>query len=222
MCAITNIHAGACLANVTAGYRTGLAVLDRLSATFDSATVTHVAGPNGSGKSTLVELLSGYLAPWGGEVRIGGQLAQSKAARERRRVVRSHAALYGEMTVRDHLAFAARNSKSSLSDLLMRAERLGLFAWIDHNARDLSTGNARKLWYLFCTPGFFNVLVLDEPFNGVDDAGVAVMCSEIASYRDSDSCVIITSHTLPATLKCDAVFQLRPVPAVSLSSQRGI
>jgi ABC-type multidrug transport system ATPase subunit len=155
-----------------------------------------IAGPNGSGKSTLLELVSGFLAPFEGEVRISGTIAHSPQARFLRSVCRTAPALYPSMTARDHLAFAARCRRTGLSPLLERAERYRLGDWLEAPAAELSTGNQRKLWLLACTALPTPVAILDEPFNGMDDHGVAALVGELAEWARS-RLVLLIAHALP-------------------------
>lgn len=205
--------------DVTVGYARGAPIFTNLSATFEPGGLVRIGGGNGAGKSTLLELFSGYLAPWQGSVRINGLDAGSAAARSARRVCRTTQALYPNMTVRDHLAFAARCVGVGRDDLLARAERYGLRPWLDHEAKSLSTGNSRKLWVIVCTSGDFTVVFLDEPFNGLDDDGAHLLGQEIREWSARKS-VLLIAHKLPDSLSPDSTFtvdgapQASPVPVV--------
>lgn len=185
--------------DVTAGYVTGNPVFTGLSLSFGAPGLVHVRGANGSGKSTLVELISGYLLPWQGSVRVGGLDASSPAARPGRRICRTQLALYPDMTVRDHIVFTSRCRDADPAEGLDRAVTLGLEPWLDHAARTLSTGNTRKLWYVVCTLGAFGLVVLDEPFNGIDQEGVEKIAGELSRWS-ADRLVLLISHTTPAAL----------------------
>lgn len=191
--------------DLTVGYQKGSPVLENVSADFEPGGLVLVGGRNGSGKSTLLEVCSGYLPPWRGSVRINGADAASAEARATRRVCRTKQALYPNMTARDHLAFAARCVRTDLNAVLARAERYGLHRWLSHDAKSLSTGNSRKLWIVVCTLGAFDVVLLDEPFNGLDDDGADVLCQEIRQWAAEKS-VLLISHKPPAGLRPDRVF----------------
>jgi ABC-type multidrug transport system ATPase subunit len=193
--------------DVTVGYDRRVPVFRHFSAAFESGGLVRIGGSNGSGKSTLLEVCSGYLAPWQGSVRINGLDAGSPAARTGRRVCRTKQALYPNMTVRDHLAFAARCVRMDLGDVLARAERYGLHRWLDHDAKSLSTGNSRKLWIIVCTSGDFDVVLLDEPFNGLDDEGAEALCREIGDWS-TQKAVLLIAHKLPDTLRPDRTVML--------------
>lgn len=206
----SNKDAAVRVSHVTAGYRSGSPVIVDLSVDFPEPALVHVQGPNGSGKSTLLELYSGYLKPWAGEVQIGGLDVGSPAARRIRRVCRTQPALFPHMTVHDHLLFASRCVGADPRQSIVRADDYGLGPWINHNAKSLSTGNARKLWYIMCTLGDFHSIFLDEPFNGLDAEGRQRVCAEIEGWARSKS-VLLTSHSLPVELRAQHTFALDDV-----------
>lgn len=170
--------------------------------------LVQLQGPNGSGKSTFAELVSGYLRPWSGHVRVFGLEASSAQARGRRRVCRAAPALFPLMTTHDHIALAstARGADRQLG--LERAERLGLSEWLGENAGTLSTGTAKKLWYLINTLGEFDLAVLDEPFNGVDKDSIAVMAGELAQFSRHGS-VMLIAHALTDEVILDRTIDIR-------------
>jgi ABC-type multidrug transport system ATPase subunit len=187
---------------LTTGYERGVAVLEDFSARIDGPGVVVVRGRNGSGKSTLVEVCSGYLKPWRGTVRIRGIDAHLPMARQRRRICRTEPALYPHMTARDHLVFAARCQGVSPQAGLARAARYEMGPWLEYDAKSLSTGNRRKLWLIMCTLGTFDVVVLDEPFNGLDSDGREMLVAEIRGWA-SELTVVLSVHGLPASIEAD-------------------
>jgi ABC-type multidrug transport system ATPase subunit len=187
---------------VTTGYVEGRPVLSQFELAVPRGGLSRLSGPNGTGKSTVVELISGYLRPWAGTVSVLGMPAHSPRARQRRSVVRTQPALYDFMTVRDHLAFFARTLGDERDRLVGRAERLGLAPWFDENARSLSSGTAKKLWYVLCTAGSAELLVLDEPFNAVDSDGVELMVAELTEFA-GERTVLMVCHTQPSSLRFD-------------------
>jgi len=180
---------------VFAGYSAEHPVYENVSFAFTGPALIHLQGKNGSGKSTFVELASGYLSPWSGTVLVNGTSANDPEARNRRRVCRSEAALFAQMTARDHLVFACIARDIDPGPEILRATQLGMDLWLDENAGNLSTGNLRKLWYVMNTVGQFDCVVLDEPFNGTDAEGVAYMVKEIRRWAESKLVVIVT-HSL--------------------------
>lgn len=180
---------------VFAGYAAEHPVYENVSFAFTGPALIHLQGKNGSGKSTFVELVSGYLSPWSGTVLVNATSANDPECRNRRRVCRSEAALFAQMTARDHIVFACIARDIDPGPEILRATQLGMDPWLDENAGNLSTGNVRKLWYIMNTVGQFDCVVLDEPFNGTDAEGVAYMVEEIRRWAESKLVVIVT-HSL--------------------------
>lgn len=113
------------------------------------------------------------------------------------------------MTARDHLVFAARCRRAELPLVLERAARYGLSPWLERQAAALSTGNQRKLWLLACTLLPTPVIVLDEPFNGMDDDGVETLVGELTEWSAS-RLVLLIAHAMPKGLTADRTMKLGP------------
>jgi ABC-2 type transport system ATP-binding protein len=196
-------HAPLDLVGVSGGYGRGPAVVEDVTVTFPDTGVVQLAGDNGSGKSTLVELASGYLAPWLGSVTVFGLPAAHEEARARRRVVRSRPALFPGRSVRDHLVLGALASRSDRAIALARADRYGLEPWLDADAGSLSAGNTRRLWIVMCTSGTFDLVLLDEPYLGLDSGASAVLSDELTQWSQQGLVVLVT-HTPAPDVRVDA------------------
>jgi ABC-type multidrug transport system ATPase subunit len=175
-------------------------VLEDVRLVLDEPGIVRLHGPNGSGKSTLVEVLSGYLRPASGRVLVGGAPASAPEAHGRRRICRTEPALYPMMNVSDHLIFASRWCGADPERALARAVQYGLGPWLETPAEALSTGNRRRLWIIQCTVGNFATLVLDEPFNGLDEESTGVLIAELEEWAES-RCIILIAHQPPQQLR---------------------
>lgn len=184
-------------------------MLEGLSLSMRSPGLYRVAGSNGSGKSTFLELISGFLRPWSGDVRLCGVDAASADARHVRSVCRTSPSLYPSMTVHDHLAFAARSRRVSPEAGLARLARYGLEGWAEQPVSMLSTGNIRKLWILMCTVADTPVVAIDEPFNGMDVQGINALVSELEEWAQR-KIVVLVSHTVPEQLGITHSFRFTP------------
>ncbi len=182
--------------NVTAGYSKHSSVLIDVTFAFEGPGITRLVGRNGSGKSTAVELISGYLPAQSGQVIVAGMPAHLPAARFARNICRTHIALYPHMSVRDHLILAGRASGVRFEDALTRAENYGLAPWISAAAGSLSTGNRRKLWTIICTLRRVGIVVLDEPYVGLDAQGRKVLNGEILFWSKTALVVVVTHASI--------------------------
>jgi heme exporter protein A len=159
-----------------------LAVLGGVSASVAAGEVLLVTGRNGSGKSTLLRCLAGLLAPDSGTIDYSEDGAPLDAAARRRRVglVAPDLAFYGELTAAENLAFFSRLrgiGRERGDELLRRLELPP-----DRPAAALSSGMRQRLrwaWALLHRP---RLLLLDEPFQNLDAAGVAIVRRLLAEH----------------------------------------
>jgi len=179
--------------NVTAAYNKSRPVFTGMNLEISEPGIFHLVGANGSGKSTVTELASGYLIPLHGKVTISGLDARSAETRFMRNICRTEISLYPHITVRDHLILAGNATNVSKNYALDRAEFYGLGQWLNAFAGSISTGNMRKLWTIICTLPDVPVVVLDEPYLGLDDVGRKILNSEISRWSQK-SLVILISH----------------------------
>ena len=186
-------------------------VLENVTCGLEGAGIVRLDAPNGFGKTTFVEAASGYLRPTSGRLFVNGLDAHDPRSRADRRVCRSTPALHPHLSIVDHLAVAADLASVPRSAAVERAARFGLEEWFDTRTSALSTGTTRKLWYLLCTMGRFTVALLDEPFNGVDEACTAEMIDEWESWRRT-ALIVLVSHTIPPDLRIDSRVQLTNGP----------
>lgn len=207
---------------LVAGYSSESPVIDGFTWLVEGPGIHRIDAPNGAGKSTLIEVVSGYLRPLAGEALVNGLAAHDTSARALRRICRTSPALYPHMNVEDHLVFASRLTGADIDETLERAEKLGLGDWLPERADLLSTGSARKLWYVMCTTGDFSVVALDEPFNGLDDSATQVLCEELTQWSQ-DRLILIVCHAVPRALLLDGVVSLDRTggPAVSVTGMAG-
>ena len=161
-----------------------------------------LVGLNGAGKTTLLRLLLGMLRPDAGSARVLGVEATDATAVQWRRVghlVETPFA-YPELTVRRNLAAAGLLhglDRDGLAAAVERVvERLGLQRWADRPARDLSLGNRQRLGLASALVHEPDVLVLDEPANALDPAGVVLVRELLLDRRDAGAAVLVSSHHL--------------------------
>lgn len=194
-------------AGLTVGYAPDRPVVSDLTFSLAGPGIVRLDAPNGSGKSTLIEAASGYLRPFAGSIRVDGQEAHHPAVRAHRRVCRAAPALHPHLSVLDHLALAADLAGVTRDDPLERARAYGIDRWFGTRTSALSTGTARRLWYLMCTTGRFAVGFLDEPFNGVDAESAERMVGEMNGWAE-DVLLVVVSHAVPPGLRIDETLSL--------------
>lgn len=155
--------------------------------------LVQVRGPNGCGKSTLIELLAGGIAPVTGAVRVCGVPAAASAARRLRRVCRAEIALLGHVTLHRHAVLFARAAGVPRQAALDALASEGLADRLGHAVHELSTGEARRAWVRLSTLGSAPVLLLDEPFLGVDAVASRALRSRVAEWA-LEALVLVVDH----------------------------
>lgn len=155
-----------------------------------------IVGHNGSGKSTLLALVSGVLEPTEGEVQVFGEEPGSMAARAAISYLPDAPVLYDDLSVREHLEYVSRlhgaDGDEPLLDELI--ERLGLAARQDELPSQFSRGLRQKTAIAvgLCRP--FTVLLIDEPFVGLDTEGKQSLVELLGEACEEGATVVVATH----------------------------
>ncbi|MEM6749135.1 MAG: ABC transporter ATP-binding protein [Planctomycetota bacterium] len=157
-------------------------------------------GHNGAGKSTSIGMLLGQVYPDRGSAEVFGidVLRDRQAALSRVGAIFESPGFYPELSGRKNVGVFARCSGSVPRDRFDAVvERVGLTARIDDKARTYSHGMRQRLALAQALLPNPDLLILDEPTNGLDPEGVAGMCELIASlHRDDGLTIVLSSHRL--------------------------
>jgi ABC-2 type transport system ATP-binding protein len=173
--------------------------VDRLSLRVDHGEIYALLGLNGAGKTTLIRMLLGMVRPTGGTVALfGGRVdARSHAVWSRVGYLVETPAAYPELTVRENLDVVRRWRRLADGSAVDAAlERLGLTAYADRRARTLSLGNAQRLGLAKAMLHGPELLILDEPANGLDPAGVVEVRESLHELARAGTTVFLSSHVL--------------------------
>lgn len=177
-------------------------VLGGVSLALPAGRVGGVVGRNGAGKSTLLAVSAGQRPPGEGEVRIDGRDPFEPGSRALSRLgyLPEHPFLYGDLTLGEHLAFVAAvrgldpPARDAAGDRLLEA--FFLEGARHRPARELSRGTVQKAALALALLHDPSVLVLDEPFTGLDDRSEAVLLEEIRARAAGGAAVLVASHRL--------------------------
>jgi ABC-2 type transport system ATP-binding protein len=189
-----------------------LRAVDSVDLTVPRGTVFGFLGPNGAGKTTTIRLLLGLIAPTSGRVRVLGHdlPREGEAVRRRTGTVLEHHGLYDGLSVRASLEFAARALGMDRAGARRRVgevvERLGLADRLDDRPQKLSRGMRQRMAVARALLGDPELLVLDEPTNGLDAEAAAGLREEIRGLAAGGAAVFVTTHLLAeAERMCDLV-----------------
>lgn len=175
--------------------------VDRVSLTVARGEVLGFLGPNGAGKSTTMKMITGFLRPTAGEARICGIDVQDRAVEAQRHLgyLPEGAPLYGDMTARAFLNFIASVRGLSGAEKRQRVglavERTNLGAILDQPIETLSKGFKRRVGLAQALLHDPDVLILDEPTDGLDPNQkheVRALIRELAPQK----AIVISTHIL--------------------------
>jgi len=181
-------------------YRPDVLAVDGVSLSVQRGELYAFLGLNGAGKSTTIRMLLGMVRPTSGEAVVLGHPVRAEDADLWARVghLVESATAYPELTVRENLEVARRLLRVRDVATVGRAiERLGLGPYRDRRAKTLSLGNLQRLALARATLHAPELLVLDEPANGLDPAGVVEVRELLQELvAEGGSTVFMSSHIL--------------------------
>jgi ABC-2 type transport system ATP-binding protein len=183
--------------------------LDGMTFTVPEGTLCGFVGRNGAGKTTTMRIVLGVLAADAGEVR-WRDAPVDRAAISRFGYMPEERGLYPKMAVTAQLVHFARLHGVGAADAAAKAgallENLGLADRSDDKVEELSLGNQQRVQLAAALVHEPDLLVLDEPFSGLDPIGVDVLASELKDRVASGVTVIFSSHQLELVERlCDRI-----------------
>jgi ABC-2 type transport system ATP-binding protein len=184
--------------------------LDGVSLDVDEGSMVGFVGPNGAGKTTAMRIVLGVLEADGGEVRWGGRVVDG-TARRRFGYIPEERGLYPKMRVLEQLVYLARLHGVSRAAARTRGieilETLGVADRSKDRVESLSLGNQQRVQLAAALVHEPDVLVLDEPFSGLDPVGADVLIEVLEHERRSRGVpIVFSSHQLELVERvCDRV-----------------
>jgi ABC-2 type transport system ATP-binding protein len=199
------------LANITKTFGNHTAVND-LSLQVPAGSVYGFIGPNGSGKTTTLRMILHILHPDSGEIEVLGEQS-TRAANDRIGYLPEERGLYKKMSVRRVLAYYATLKGMRGSDARAAVDpwldTMGLKAWVDHKIEALSKGMAQKVQFISAVIAKPELLILDEPFSGLDPVNMEVLRQAIIDLRKKGTTIIFSTHDMTmAEQMCDFIFMI--------------
>ena len=179
------------------GKRFGRSVaLDGVDLELPAGASLAVLGPNGAGKSTLLRLIAGLARPTSGSLMVGGIAAHRPAARARVGFIGHASLLYPSLTARENLLFAARLQQAP--GAAVRVERWleasGLARVADLPVSHFSRGMSQRLAIARGLVHDPSLLLLDEPFAGLDPRGAIRLAEQLSSLHAAGRTLVLVTH----------------------------
>ncbi len=195
--------------HVTKSYSAVKAV-DDLSLAVPGGTIYGFIGPNGSGKTTTLRMIMRILHPDEGTIRVLGEESW-EAANDRVGYLPEERSLYKRMTVRDVLRFCAalKGCRDSGPAIVEWLDRMGLADWADKKVEALSKGMSQKVQFIATVIARPELVLLDEPFTGLDPVNADVLRDEVLRLRREGATVIFSTHDMAVAEKmCDYILMI--------------
>lgn len=169
-------------------------------------------GPNGSGKTTTLRMIMHILLPDQGTVEVLGS-RNTAAAHDLVGYLPEERGLYKKMTVRRLLLYYGQLKGARAVDLnrdiTSWLERMGLSDWADKKIDTLSKGMAQKVQFISCVVSRPKLVILDEPFSGLDPVNADVLKDAVLSLRKDGSTVVFSTHDMGVAERlCDRIFMI--------------
>lgn len=184
--------------------------LDKVNMTVGRGEIYGLIGDNGAGKTTLLKLLSGLVYPGSGEMKmLGAYLPKElEAVRRRTGVLIESAGFYPQMNVEQNLEYYRLQKGVPGRRLVDQTlQMVGLTDKRKKRCRDLSMGMKQRLGLAIALIGEPEILILDEPINGLDPSGIIEMRSLLLRLnREKNITIILSSHILSELEQLATVF----------------
>jgi ABC-type multidrug transport system ATPase subunit len=203
------------------GDRPALAPLD---VTVEDGQAVALVGHNGSGKTTFLRIASGLLEPTAGTVEVHGHPAGSLGARSAVAYLSDAPTFYEDLSVWEHLEYVARlhghdDWEQDAADLL---GHVGLYERADELPTRFSRGMRQKATIALAFIRPFEVLLVDEPFVGLDLAGRNALLDLLTDVHTAGRTVIVATHELSFVERVDRCLVLRDGALVHDGAARGV
>jgi heme exporter protein A len=156
-------------------------------------------GPNGAGKTTLLRLIAGLLKPSAGSARVGGiEARRDRYARAAVGLISHQSMLYAPLTARENVEFTARlygvdDPRAATTAAL---QSMNVAEYADLPVRTLSRGLQQRVSIARAIVHGPSVLLLDEPYSGLDEAGSRALTELLATLRNRGATLIVVTHNV--------------------------
>jgi ABC-2 type transport system ATP-binding protein len=165
----------------------------------EDGTTFGLLGPNGAGKTTTMRMILGILVPDGGRITWNGKQIDD-GSRRHFGYLPEERGIYGKMKVREQISYFGKLHGLRDPDLTKRVDswidRLGISMYADRPCSELSKGNQQKVQVACSAVHGPQLLVLDEPFSGLDPVNADMLLAVLDDLRANGTTLILSSHQM--------------------------
>lgn len=197
------------LSNLKKYYATQKAV-DGVSFSIDPGHIFGLLGPNGAGKTTLLRMITGIFYPDEGSIQLDGKRFDPVNDIGKIGYMPEERGLYKKMKIGDQAMFLARlkglSHQEAMEKIKFWFERLEMQSWWDKKVEDLSKGMSQKLQFVITVLHEPKLIILDEPFSGLDPVNANLIKDQIFELARNGSTVIFSTHRMEQVEEiCDQI-----------------
>ena len=178
--------------------------VENLSFEVSAGRVFGFLGPNGAGKTTTIRMIVGITVPDEGSVELFGQKI-SPALQDRIGYLPEERGLYKKMKIADQLRYFAALKGVSTADAEKKMDfwldRMELSEWKKKKTTDLSKGMQQKVQFISTVMHDPDLLILDEPFSGLDPINVEFLINVISEFKTREKTIIFSTHLMETAEK---------------------
>ena len=174
--------------------------VDKVSFEVARGVVYGILGPNGAGKTTTLRMINDIIAPDSGKITILDGMSPGSAAARKIGYLPEERGLYPKMKVGEIIEFMGELRGLTRKEARTRGgkwlERLGLGKWIGNKVQDLSKGMQQKVQFAAALLHEPDIVILDEPWSGLDPINADVLRETVAEIRDAGRTVLFSTHQM--------------------------
>lgn len=213
------------VANVTKRFGEFTAVED-LCFNVRAGRIFGFIGPNGAGKTTTIRMIVGITVPDQGSVELFGQ-KMSPSLQDRIGYLPEERGLYKKMKIADQLRYFAAlkgmTGSAAEKKIDFWLDRMNLGEWKKKKTTDLSKGMQQKIQFISTVMHDPDLLILDEPFSGLDPINVEFLIDVISEFKTRDKTIIFSTHLMDTAEKlCNDILLINKARKVVAGSLREV
>lgn len=172
--------------------------ISSISSVINKGEIISIIGPNGAGKTTLVKCIAGLLRPSDGIVSLLGMSTYERKCKSSIGYMQNELDFYRKMTLHEILVFIChiKYQGKFKDEIEIYLKKYNLFEYRNSYVSELSLGMKKKFSIIISLIGTPQLILLDEPTNGVDTSGILQLKNDLIECSKKGSIVIVTSHVL--------------------------
>ena len=174
--------------------------VDSVSFEVKPGRIFGLLGPNGAGKSSLLRMITGITLPDDGEVYFNEELFNPKKHMSQIGYMPEERGLYKKMKVREHMVYLGQLKGLDKAVVNQKIDfwfdKLGMGSWVQKKVQDLSKGMSQKLQFVGTVLHEPQLLILDEPFSGLDPVNTKIIKDEIFELAQKGVTIIFSTHRM--------------------------